>query len=74
MTGTSFSRNTWLNSLHMTTLTVSLLEAEGHECDSILEGSGITAAGLPVNGARAKASIWTNSIRINTLPSRTPRL
>jgi hypothetical protein len=46
MTGTSFSRNTWLNSLHMTTLTVSLLEAEGHERDGILEGSGITAADL----------------------------
>lgn len=46
MTANTFSRNTWLNSLHMSSLTVSLLEAEGHGRDSILEGSGITQADL----------------------------
>ncbi|WP_374442219.1 AraC family transcriptional regulator [Pseudomonas panipatensis] len=46
MIATTFSRSTWLNSLHMSSLTVSLLEAEGHPRESILEGSGITSDDL----------------------------
>ncbi|WP_440466825.1 AraC family transcriptional regulator ligand-binding domain-containing protein [Pseudomonas sp. YH-1] len=42
----TFSRSTWLNSLHMTSLTVALMESEGHSRESILEGSGITGDDL----------------------------
>lgn len=42
MIDSTFSRATWLNSLHMSTLTLSLLEKEGFAREQLLEGSGIT--------------------------------
>lgn len=46
MIDSTFSRATWLNSLHMSTLTLSLLEKEGFAREQLLEGSGITPADL----------------------------
>ncbi|MGY4533173.1 hypothetical protein ACVW0Y_002303 [Pseudomonas sp. TE3786] len=42
------SRSSWLNSLHMSTLTVALLQAQaqGHAPEAVLEVSGICTADL----------------------------
>ncbi|KAF1071922.1 MAG: putative HTH-type transcriptional regulator [Pseudomonas citronellolis] len=56
MTGFTFSRSTWLNSLHMASITVGLLEREGHHREAILEGSGITDADL--HDLRRLVSPW----------------
>ena len=51
MIDSTFSRATWLNSLHMSTLTLSLLEKEGFAREQLLEGSGITPPTCSTCGA-----------------------
>ncbi len=73
MIDSTFSRATWLNSLHMSTLTLSLLEKEGFAREQLLEGSGITPPTCSTCGARIspwqEQQVFANACRLSDEPA-----
>ncbi len=68
-----FSRSSWLNSLHMSTLTVSLLQAHGHAAETVLEGSGISTEDLRgmkrLIGPSQEQQVFANALRLSPQPA-----
>lgn len=68
-----FSRSSWLNSLHMSTLTVSLLQASGHTAEAVLEGSGISVDDLRgmkrLIGPGQEQHVFANALRLSAQPA-----
>ena len=64
-----FSRSSWLNSLHMSTLTVAMLGAEGHGAEAVLEGSGISQDDLlgltRLIGPGQEQQVFANALRLS---------
>lgn len=68
-----FSRATWLNSLHMSTLTVACLGERGIDAASLLEGSGITEDDLRalqrlINPGQEQ-QVFANALRLADTPA-----
>lgn len=68
-----FSRSSWLNSLHMSTLTVAMLGAEGHGVDAVLAGSGISEDDLRsmkrLIGPGQEQQVFANALRLSPEPA-----
>ncbi|WP_271195094.1 AraC family transcriptional regulator [Pseudomonas turukhanskensis] len=68
-----FSRSSWLNSLHMSTLTVALLQAQGHAPEAVLEGSGISTDDLRAMkrliGPGQEQHVFANALRLSAKPT-----
>lgn len=73
-----FSRSSWLNSLHMSSLTVAMLQGEGHSAGALLEGSGISEADLRglkrLISPRQEQQVFANALRLSPQPALGMRL
>lgn len=73
MAETLFSRASWLNSLHMSTLTVACMAERGVAADAVLEGSGITVDDLRdlrrlINPGQEQ-QVFANAVRLAGSPA-----
>ncbi|MDE3739751.1 AraC family transcriptional regulator [Pseudomonas resinovorans] len=63
-----FSRATWLNSLHMSALTVALLQEEGIDACDVLAGSGISEQDLvelqKLVNPEQEQQVYANAVRL----------
>jgi len=69
----TFSRATWLNSLHMSALTVALLQEEGIAACDLLAGSGISEQDLAelqkLVNPEQEQQVYANAVRLAPRPA-----